>query len=50
MNTLMTAGEALLLAQVGQQQIAAALAIEARRLARNLLSWLGHSPVGGRPK
>lgn len=37
MNTLISAGEAYMLAQIGQQQIAAAVLAGFRRLARRLL-------------
>lgn len=50
MNTLTAAGEAMLLAYEGQRQIAAALAAEARRLVRALLSRLGQPVPNARPK
>ena len=44
MDTLIAAGEAMMLAHDGQAQIAAALVNEVRRLARGVLARLGRSP------
>ena len=41
MQSLVAAGEAMMLAHDGQAQIAAALADELRRLMRGVLAWLG---------
>ena len=44
MDTLVAAGEAMMLAHDGQAQIAAALVNEVRRLAQGVLARLGRSP------
>lgn len=50
MNTFKTAGEAMLLAQTGQQQLAAFLAMKARRFASNVLGWVSQSVLAVRSR
>lgn len=43
MDSFTSMGEAMLAAHAGQRQIAVALAAEARRVMRDLLTWLRRS-------